>query len=459
LNAARPAEFALVPAGPFGFPFLPRFPVFDSPLVSLSMSSTPAPSAKKPPAAAKAHNHATPAWRRALPWLGLGLLAALIVVGLWPRPVPVEVATVARGPLVVTVDEEGMTRVKHRYVVSAPVAGQLRRINWKAGAPVIAGETVLAVLETGGADFLDARLQAQAEARVRAAEAARDAALAQRDRAGAAARMFAADFERVKTLRTQNVLSAQEFDVAQMRNETGAQEARAAEFALKIAEFELVQARALLVRGLPGGTVAEPLVITSPIHGRILRVMQESSRVVPAGFPLLEVGEATDLEVRIEVLSRDGVAIRPGARVLLEQWGGPEPLVARVRLVEPSAFTKISALGVEEQRVYVIADFVDPIEKRPTLGDSYRVEARVVVWENPAALHAPSGALFQRGGAWRVFAIDGPRARTRTVKIGRSNGIHTEVVEGLREGERVIVYPGDKVADGTRVAPLVLAGR
>jgi HlyD family secretion protein len=200
-------------------------------------------------------------------------------------------------------------------------------------------------------------------------------------------------------------------------------------------------------------------VITSPVSGRILRVMQESARLVPAGYPLLEVGDHTDLEVRIEVLSRDGVAIRPGARVLLEQWGGSEPLAARVRLVEPSAFTKISALGVEEQRVYVVADFVDPVEKRAALGDSYRVEARIVVWENASALQAPAGALFQRGGAWRTFVIEGGRVQSRTVKVGRSNGVQTEIIEGLREGDRVVVYPGDKVLDGTRVTPLVIAGR
>jgi HlyD family secretion protein len=348
--------------------------------------------------------------------------------------------------------------VKNRYVVSAPVAGQLRRIDWKAGAEVKAGKTVLAVLETSGADFLDARTQAQAEARVRAAEAAREAAIAHRDRAKASARMFASDFERVRELRERNVLSAQEFDSAQMRTDTAAQDERAAEFGLKIAEFELQQARALLTRGQPGGG-AEPLIITSPVNGRILRVFQESARVVPAGFALMEVGDPADLEVRIEVLSRDGVAVRPGARVILEQWGGPEPLRARVRLVEPSGFTKISALGVEEQRVYVIADFLDPIEQRAALGDNFRVEARIVIWEDPNALRASAGALFQRDSKWQAFVIEAGRARLRTVKVGRTNGVQTEVLDGLTEGTRVVVYPGDKVVDGTRVTPLLIDSR
>ena len=217
----------------------------------------------------------------------------------------------------------------------------------------------------------------------------------------------------------------------------------------------LFRSEAVAARGTPGAPPA-PLVITAPVSGRLLRVFQESSRVVPAGFPLLEVGDPTDLEVRIEVLSRDGVAVRPGARVILEQWGGPEPLAARVRLVEPSAFTKISALGVEEQRVYVIADLTDPPERRPTLGDSYRVEARIVVWEGPAVLQVPAGALFRRQGATQAYVVADGRARLRTITAGRSNGLRTEVVDGLREGERVIVYPGDQVAEGRTVRTLAV---
>jgi HlyD family secretion protein len=398
------------------------------------------------------------AWRRRLPLVGAILLVVLIVIGLWPRPAPVETSVVQRGPMVVTVDEEGMTRVKNRYVVSAPVAGQLRRIDWKAGAIVEAGKTVLATLETSGADFLDARSQAQAESRVHSAEAALEAARAQRERATATAKMFTADFDRLKQLYDRKVLSIQEFDTAQMRATTAQQDERAAEFGLKVAEFELEQARALLSREQPGGN-AEPLVITAPVSGRILRVFQESSRVVPGGFALMEVGDPTDLEVRIEVLSRDGVAISPGAHVRLEQWGGPEPLNARVRLVEPSAFTKISALGVEEQRVYVVADFTDPLEKRPTLGDSYRVEARVATWESPAALHAASGAFFQRGGNWQTFVLEGSHARLRSVKVGHNNGLETEVLEGLHEGDQVVVYPGDKVTDGARVQSITVSAR
>jgi len=398
-------------------------------------------------------------WSRWLPWIvGSGLLA-LIVVGLLPKPLPAEIAVVSRGDLRVTVNEEGMTRVKNRHVIASPVAGQLRRIDWKPGAVVEAGKTVLAVLESGGADILDARSLVQAEARVRAAEAAVAQAVAQRARAVANANLQREDFARQKTLFASGALSRQEFDAAETRATTTAQEARAAEFAGQIAEFEAAQARALLLRGQPAGVGArgEPLVILSPVSGRVLRVMQESERLVTAGFALLEVGDPTDLEARIEVLSRDGVAIQPGARVQLEQWGGPVALNARVRVVEPSAFTKVSALGVEEQRVYVIVDFTDPLEVRRSLGDNYRVEARIETWSGQNILKVPSGALFQRGAQWQTYVEEGKRAMLRTVRVGRSSGRETEILEGLSEGQNVVVYPGDQISNGSRIKPIVVA--
>ncbi|HEY0965845.1 MAG TPA: HlyD family efflux transporter periplasmic adaptor subunit [Opitutaceae bacterium] len=415
----------------------------------MSSDSAPAPFDGDAPSA--------PRKRSWLPYAGGALLLALIVAGLWPRPLPVETATAARGPLMVTVDEEGQTRVRHRYVVSSPVAGHLRRIDFKPGAIVEAGQTVLATLETGGADLLDARSLAQAEARVRGAESAREQAAARQAGAAATLALVRTELTRARRLADERVISRQDLDAATTRELTAVQEERAATFGLQVAEYELEQARAVLNRGQPGATGEISVNVTSPVGGRILRVMQESARNVPAGFPLLEVGDPADLEVRIEVLSRDGVGIAPGARVFLEQWGGEKPLEARVRLVEPAAFTKISALGVEEQRVYVIADFVDPFEARPTLGDGYRVEARIVQWSSENVLRVPAGALFQRDGAWQTFVVDGGRARLRTVKPGRSNGIETEIVEGLPEGTTVVVYPGDRVVDGSRVSAIVVA--
>lgn len=419
------------------------------------MNATPSAPRSAPQSRAPTHR-----WTRHLPWIGGVLLVLLIVIGLWPKPLPVETAVVARGDLAVTVDEEGMTRVKNQYIIFSPVAGQLRRIDWKPGAPIKAGRTVLATLETKGADFLDARGEAQVRAQVQAAIARRELAAAQRESARAAAKLAQQEHDRLSALRNAGSLSQQEFDTGATRAITAMQDARASEFALQVAEFEIAQAQAALLRGQTDNPVAngEPLAITSPVDGQVLRVFQESERNVSAGFPLLEVGDPFDLEARIEVLSRDGVAIRPGARVELEQWGGGTPLTGRVRLVEPSAFTKISALGVEEQRVNVIVDLTDSHERRPTLGDAYRVEARIVTWEGKSILKVPAGALFQRGDVWQTYVLDGGTARLRTVQAGHSNGLETEVLEGLQEGDPIIVYPGDKIADGVRVRAISVTG-
>ena len=397
--------------------------------------------------------------RRWLPWAGGAVAALLIVVGLWPRALPVELVRAERGVLRVTIDEEGQTRVRNRYVVASPAAGQLRRIALKPGDSVRAGETVLAELETGGADLLDARSLAQAEARVRAAENALAAERARSEGADASRKLAKTELGRVRELADKRLVSLQELDAAETRATTAAQEARAAYFAVQVAEFELEQARATLLRGADAETAASgpALAIKAPVDGVVLRVFQESARRVAGGAELLELGDPTDLEVRVEVLSRDGVAVAPGAAVMLERWGGEGVLNARVRRVEPAAFTKVSALGVEEQRVNLLADFTDPVERRAALGDGFRVEARIVTWEASDVLRVPAGALFQRDGEWRVFVVEGGRARLRAVEVGRSNGVDTQVLDGLREGETVVVYPGERIADGARVRALEVA--
>ncbi len=409
---------------------------------------------------AKSADRRKPRFQRALTWVGALLLISFIVAGLWPKPHPAEIAAVSRGSLVVTIEEEGMTRVKNRYTISSPVGGLLRRIDWKPGAKVVAGETVLALLDTQGADLLDARSLALAEARVKGAQAGRLQAAAHHESALAAARLAAGDFDRAEQLYASGSISKRERDAAQQNHTSAAQNSRAAGFALDVAEFELQQAQAVLMRGREGGADdGEPLVITSPVSGRILRVFQESERVVPAGFALLEVGDPTDLEARIEVLSRDAVGIKPGARTELVKWGGDAVLRGRVRVVEPSAFTKVSALGVEEQRVNVIVDFLDPLAARPTLGDAYRVEARIVAWESEDVLKAPAGALFQQGDHWEAYRVSGGRAELITVETDHTNGLETEILGGLQESDKVIVYPGDKIADGVRVTPLSIEKR
>ncbi|MDA8527495.1 efflux RND transporter periplasmic adaptor subunit [Opitutaceae bacterium] len=403
------------------------------------------------PTAGDNHQRRRKGWR----WIAGVLLVALIVAGMWPAALPVETAKVTRGDLIATVNEEGVTQVRHRYIVSSPAAGQLRRIDLKPGATVIAGETVLAVLEPAGGDILDRRSRAQAEARVRATRSQVDQAEAQRARAAAALNLAQSKATRQRSLAKQQLVSQQSLDIAINQEATAAQEDRASTFALQVARYELEQAQAVLDRGDASGDTADALMeIKSPVSGRVLRVMQESSRVVTSGMPILEVGDSTDLEVRVEVLSRDGVAIEPGARVWLEQWGGDFDLEARVRWVEPAAFTKVSALGVEEQRVNVLADLTTPPDQRANLGDGYRVEARIEKARRDNVIQVPAGALFQDEQTWSTFVLNGTTVEKRTVQPGLSNGLQTEILAGLESNDTVVLYPGDRIEDGSRVAPL-----
>ena len=403
------------------------------------------------PTAGDNHQRRRKGWR----WIAGVLLVALIVAGMWPAALPVETAKVTRGDLIATVNEEGVTQVRHRYIVSSPAAGQLRRIDLKPGATVIAGETVLAVLEPAGGDILDRRRRAQAEARVRATRSQVDQAEAQRARAAAALNLAQSKATRQRSLAKQQLVSQQGLDIAINQEATAAQEDRASTFALQVARYELEQAQAVLDRGDASGDTADALMeIKSPVSGRVLRVMQESSRVVTSGMPILEVGDSTDLEVRVEVLSRDGVAIEPGARVWLEQWGGDFDLEARVRWVEPAAFTKVSALGVEEQRVNVLADLTTPPDQRANLGDGYRVEARIEKARRDNVIQVPAGALSQDEQTWSTFVLNGTTVEKRTVQPGLSNGLQTEILAGLESNDTVVLYPGDRIEDGSRVAPL-----
>lgn len=400
-----------------------------------------------PPApAARRNNRRRP--KRWLPWLGAAVLVALIVIGFLPQPIPVETARVARGSLRATVNEEGKTRIKQRYVVSAPVTGHLRRIPFKAGAEVVAGQTVLAVIDPVSPAMLDARNRALAEAR-------RDTTSANLEKAREQQRFAANELRRIERLFADKSVSQQDLENAQWRETSAAKDLNAAESALRQAETELKEFP--IGDGATTNALRAPVEVTSPASGRVLHIFEESTRVVGAGTALLDVGDPADLEAVIEVLSRDGAAIAPGAKVELEQWGGGVPLQARVRLVEPAAFLKISALGVEEQRVNVIVDFVTPFEQRRNLGDNFRVEARIVVWEADQALKVPAGALFRRGRNWAAFVLTGGRAELRRVQVGRSSGSETQILDGLKEGEEVILYPGDRVHESQRVKPIQIS--
>jgi HlyD family secretion protein len=377
---------------------------------------------------------------RWLPWLGVAVIAALIIAGLWPKPAAVETVEVTTGTLRVSVSEEGKTRIKNRFVVSAPVTGQLRRIPFKAGADVKAGETVVAIIDPLTPIMLDARTRALAEAR-------RDTAAANMDRAREAHKFAKNELVRFEKLFADKTISVQEFEQIQWRETSAAKELTAVTASLRQAEAELAEFDA---PAKPRTTIE----VKAPITGRVLRVIEESSRAVSPGSPLMELGDPADLEVVIEVLSRDGAVIQPGTRVDLEQWGGAESLHARVRLVEPAAFTKVSALGVEEQRVNVIADIVTPVEKRANLGDNFRVEARIVTWETTNVLKVATGAVFRRGDESGVFLVRNNRAKLQLIKTGRSSGTETEIVSGVTAGDEVVIFPGDRIHDGDRVKPL-----
>lgn len=386
--------------------------------------------------------------------VGLSLAGALVYAFL-PRPAPVEVARVGRGPLRVTVDEDGRTRIRERYVISATLGGQLRRIELHPGDAVKAGITVLASIDPAEPSLLDARASAQLEARVRAAEAQVDLSGPRVERARATQELAQIEYARVTRLVDQQALPRQEIDRAREAARVAAEDLKAAEYSRRIAGFELEQARAALMRSTPGPRAEEctgELKIVAPVDGRVLRVFHEDAAVVAPGARLLEIGDPTDLEAEIDVLSSDAVRIQPGARVFFEHWGGSVPIEGRVRVVEPAGFLKISALGVEEQRVNVIADLVTPPEQRRALGDAYRVEARIVVWEADHVLKAPVGALFRHRGAWAVFLVRAGRARLATVEVGHGDGREMELVGGLAEGDEVVVHASDKVSDGVRVA-------
>lgn len=396
-----------------------------------------------PPPASPAPGRRRP--RRWLPIAAGLVVLVLIALGLRPEPAAVETGRVAFGPLRATVSEEGKTRIRQRYVVAAPVTGQLRRIPLKPGAEIAAGD-LLAVIDPLPASPLDARSRALAEAR-------RDAARALLDKSRQAHELARNELRRLEQMFSARTVSPQDLEGAQLRETVAARDAVNAAGSLAQAEAELAVAT-------PGATdTPAPIEVRTPVGGRILQVFQESARAVATGLPLLELGDPADLEVIVEMLSRDGAAIAPGTRAELEQWGGPLPLEGRVRLVEPAAFTKISALGVEEQRVNVVVDLLTPLDQRRTLGDHFRVEARVVVWEDPRALKVPAAGLFRRGNAWAAYVVRDGRARLAPVQAGRSSGAETQVLGGLAEGDEIVLYPGDRIQDGQRVRVLPVTAR
>ena len=392
------------------------------------------------------------ATRRLLIWGGTVVILILIGLSLRPKPHPADFAVVERGLLRVTIDEEGETRVRDRYVVSAPLAGRVLRIELEPGDPVVAGDTVLATFQPTDPVLLDARSRAEAEARVKAAEAALGRADADRDRALAELKKAEADLDRTAKLAADEIVSAERLEAMELEHDTRQKAVRAAEFAVRTHSYDLEVARASLVEPGGEGSSREPILIRSPIDGTVLRRLHESESVVPAGEPLLEVADPEDLEIVSDLLSTDAVKVRSGQKVLIEQWGGDAPLAGVVRRVEPSGFMKISALGVEEQRVNVIVDLRDPRDAWESLGDGFRVEVRIVTWEQDDVVTVPSSSLFRHEEGWAVFAVEEGHASLRPVEIGQRNGLAAQVMSGLEEGRQVIVHPSDSIEDGVAVA-------
>lgn len=378
-------------------------------------------------------------WAVAVAATGTFALAGWAVM---PKPIEVDVARVVRGPLTVSISEDAITRVRERYDVTAPVAGRLLRVLVHAGDAVARG-AIVARIEPSP---LDPKSEAQLTARVASAERAASEADAMLRRAVDAHRRATVDASRIRTLAQQSIVSRDQLDNATTSESIAAKERQAAKFRAEAARYDVVVARSAL-NAFDEHGVAREIVVLSPVAGRVLQVIRESESVVAAATPIISIGDPSDLEIVADYLSTDAVKIKPGDRVAIEHWGGPRPLAARVRLVEPSAFMKISALGVEEQRVNVIADFLEP---PLTLGDQYRVDSRVIVWEG-VAVKVPATSVFTSHGAWQLYVVRDKRVRLQPVEIGHIGENEIEVTRGVNAGELVVAHPSDQVRDGIRV--------
>lgn len=379
------------------------------------------------------------------------LVIALLVWGFWPQPVFVEAVAAKYAPLTIAIEEEGRTRVIDRYIISAPVDGVACRVELNVGDSVEQGQVLLGITPMASA-VLDPRSRARAEAKVSAAEAALQAAREQARAAASSAQLSSNEVKRLQPLLEKKLISRDAYDKAETAVQTSAAAKRSADFSVDVAKHELQAAESVL--NYTAGNSNDPpesIPLRSPINGRILKVVRECEGPVLTGDPLLEVGEPSVLEVEVDVLSADAVKIKPGMQVLFDRWGGEQPLEGMVRNIEPVGFTKVSALGVEEQRVLVISDFTSPAEQWQRLGDGYRVEAQFILWHEDNVLQVPASSLFRYNDGWAVFVVEGKRALRREVKVGQRNGLHAQILAGLEDGETIINHPGDDIESGIRI--------
>jgi len=375
------------------------------------------------------------------------VVAVIVAAALWPESMEISVARSERGPMQVTVDEDGETRVRDRFTISAPVTGRLQRIEIEPGDTVVRGKTVVARITPAESPLLDPRTRGEFQAAAEAASAAVGQARAERQRAVATLDRARSMLRRQQELMKAGAIASDSLEAAETAVATGEEAVRAAEFTHRRAEYELQLARARLAAPASSGRAVE---IVSPVDGVVLKRYRESESVVPVGDPLLEIGEPGRMEIVADLLSTDAVRVSPGAEVLIEQWGGGHTLHGRVRRVEPSGFMKVSALGVEEQRVNVVVDFTVPPDAA-RLGDGYRVEVRVVLWQDMDVLKVPVGCLFRQGDQWAVFVVDAGRVRRQLVELGQRNDTEAQITAGLEAGATVVLHPPDTLSDGMGV--------
>jgi HlyD family secretion protein len=403
-------------------------------------------------------------WMKRTAWsaaIGVGL--AGLVWFAWPRPLLVDIAIVTKGPMEVTVDDDGKTEVRHVYSVSAPIAGKVLRISQPIGEnpisrhvgdQVIANETVVAVMRPVAPGFIDFRSRQEIEAAVAAADAAVKYAESEVHRLEAAVSFYRAELARAQTLIRTQAVSAEALDKAKFDAESNEASLMSAKAQVQVWQSVRGSLAARLID--PSSEVARSdpaccIQLRAPVSGRVLKIIQESEAAVQAGTPLIEIGDPLDLEVVADLLSSDAVQIKVGAPVRIDGWGGM-PIRAKVVRIDPAGFLKVSALGIEEQRVRVTIDFVDPPEAWSRLGHDYRVIVHATTWSSEDALTVPVSALFRKGDDWAVFAPENGRAQTTIVKIGHRNNRLAEVVAGPSAGTQVVMHPSDRVGDGTRVA-------
>ncbi|HUN53629.1 MAG TPA: efflux RND transporter periplasmic adaptor subunit [Smithella sp.] len=380
------------------------------------------------------------------------IVVILLVYGFLPGAQQVDLVGVMRGPLQITIEEEGRTRLKERFTISAPTAGYVRRINAKVGDPVKKGQ-IVATLEPLPSQALDPRSRATAEAAVSSAEASLKAAMERERVTTADAGYIEKRLERLKTLFAKGSISKDQFDQidSEAQKVRALQRSTAAE--VNVAKSELERAKITLqtFSAVKRNGNQEASYVVSPVNGVVYKIYHESEGPVNMGEPLMDVGNNGNLEVRVEVLSSDAVKIKQGTEVLFKRWGNDEPLTGKVRRVEPAGFTKVSSLGVEEQRVLAIVDITSPPEKWRALGDGYRMEAHFIIWEGKNILQVPASAVFRLGNQWAVFVEEKGKARKRVVELGQRNGLAAEILSGLKENEMVVAYPDDSINEGTKI--------